>query len=158
MKYDSILERKFHEQFSDLVYHENNLKHYPITFYDLEGTPFKASPDFYCKKRNIVIELKGSQLNTNKTKLKCTQKIQYQLNRFGSKEEKYYRLKNGFNQSIFKQGIVNRSIRSSNYQFQFLLVFTDDTKLSTQSKNKMKAEKIDWCFANEWQEYEFNKH
>ena len=59
--------------------------------------------------------------------MKCTQKIQYQLNRFGSKEEKFYRLKHGFNQSIFKQGIVNRSIRSSNYQYQFLLVFTDDT-------------------------------
>jgi hypothetical protein len=157
LKYDSILERKFHEQFPDLIYHENNLKTFPYTFYDEDGVAFQASPDFYCEQRNIVIELKGSQLNTHKTKLVCAEKIQYQLNRFGNKEEDFYLLKHGFNQSLFKQGIVNRGIRSSNYQYQFLLIFTDDTKLSTQSKNKMAVEKIDWCYVSEWQDYQFDK-
>jgi hypothetical protein len=158
LKYDSTLERKFHEQFPDLVYHENNLKHYPFTFYDSEGTPFNASPDFYCSERNIVIELKGKQLNTAKTKYKSDAEILNKRRRFGDKYLTFYQLKHGFNHSLYKQGTVNRTIRASNYQYQFLLVFTDGTKITTNSINKMKAEKIDWCFASEWLEYEFKKY
>jgi hypothetical protein len=157
LKYDSILEQKFHEQFSDLIYHENNFNHYPLTFYDAEAVGYKATPDFYCDQRNIVIELKGHQLNNTKSKLLSNSKLQNQQSFRGSLTT-FDHLRYGWNHSRYKQGTVNRCIRSSNYQYQFLLVFTNDTKLSTQAKNSMAKEKIDWCFASEWQGYTFNKY
>jgi hypothetical protein len=154
LKYDSILEREFHEQFPDLVYHESNLKHYQFTFYDFEGCAFKASPDFYCEERNIVIELKGFQLNNITTKNLSIEKLLYQ-ERFKGKLTPYDKLKFAFNHSLYKQGTVNRTIRVSNYHYNFLLVFEDKTKISTQSKKKMNEEGIDWCFVSQWQEYQF---
>jgi len=156
LKYDSILERKFHEQFPDLVYHENNLKHYPFTFYDSDGVAFKASPDFYCEERNIVIELKGRKLNNVATKKLSIDKLASQ-EQYNGKLTDYHKLLFAFNHSLYKQATVNRAIRDSNYQYNFLLVFEDKTDLTTQSKNKMKKEGIDWCYASEWQDYQFDK-
>jgi hypothetical protein len=154
LKYDSILEREFHERYPDLVYHKSNLKHYQFTFYDFEGFAFKASPDFYCEEKNIVIELKGFQLNNIKTKSLSVESLLSQES-FKGKLTPYDKLKFGFNHSLYKQGTVNRTIRVSNYQYNFLLVFEDKTKISTQSKNKMNKESIDWCFVSQWQEYQF---
>lgn len=156
LKYDSILERKFHEQFPDLVYHENNLNPYRFTFYDDDGNAFNAAPDFYCEERNIVIELKGFQLNNVKTKNLSIEKLLAQ-DSFKGKLTPYDKLKFAFNHSLYKQGTVNRTIRVSNYQYNFLLVFEDKTKISTQSQNKMKEEGIDWCYVSEWQDYQFDK-
>jgi len=156
LKYDSILEREFHEQFPDLIYQEDNLKHLPFTFYDSDGVSFKASPDFYFKQRNIVIELKGHQLNTIKSKKDSTEKMHYHRSRFRELTP-YHQLKYGFNHSLFKQGAVNRTLRLSNYQYQFLLVFADGTELTTQAKTKLTEEKVDWCFASDWESYTFDK-
>lgn len=154
LNYDSILERTFHEQFPSLVYHENNLKHYPFTFYDSDGVAFKASPDFYCEERNIVIELKGFKLNNVATKKVSLEKLASQ-EKYNGTLTNYHKLLYAFNHSLYKQAAVNRTIRGSNYQYNFLLVFVDGTKLTTQSKNRMKEQQIDWCFASDWQDYQF---
>jgi len=153
LSYDSAIEENFHQQYPNLIYHADNHKHYPFTFFDDDGEKFKAAPDFYCNERNLVIELKGFQLNNVKNKSASKDKLQTQLE-FNGDLKPYDKLRYGFNHSIYKQGAVNRTISASNYQYKFLLVFTDNTKLSAQSKNKMIKEQIDWCYVKEWENYQ----
>jgi hypothetical protein len=104
-------------------------------------------------ERNLVIELKGRQLNNVKTKVSSQENLQKQQSYKGCLSS-FDQLKYGFNHSVFKQGKVCRGLRDSNYQYSLLIVFTDDTKLTTQAINKMKSEKLDWCFVTDYKCYQ----
>lgn len=151
--YDSKIEEQFHRKHPDLIYVSDNHQYFPQTFYDASGAPFKATPDFYDRERNLVIELKGRQLNNVKTKVSSQENLQKQQSYKGCLSS-FDQLKYGFNHSVFKQGKVCRGLRDSNYQYSLLIVFTDDTKLTTQAINKMKSEKLDWCFVTDYQCYQ----
>ncbi|MEZ8383483.1 MULTISPECIES: hypothetical protein [Vibrio] len=121
-------------------------KPYKTTFYDEDGTPFKAHPDFWHPESKTVIEFKAHQLNTCKTKAESQQKLDNQQE-FRGKLTFFDKLKWGWNHSIYKQSKVQSSLNSLGHSM--LVVFSDRTKLSTRNKNLMNKISLKWCFESE---------
>ncbi|WP_417585161.1 hypothetical protein [Nitrincola sp.] len=116
---------------------------YPNSFEDSEGCTFWAKPDFIYQD-TIYVEFKCYKLNNKKTQDHADESWSKQRHWITRKNRQQKLLENHWSNSVFKQGIVAR-----HYQGRFLLVFKDNTKLSTQAVNKMKAEKIPWCYESE---------
>lgn len=138
LNFDSQSEENFFTRNSTILTASTN-SFFPDTFKDVDGCIFKAKPDF--TYNDIYIEYKSYQLNTQKSQSHAVQSMEKQQYRVNYKNRNIINLDNGWNHSVFKQGIVARK-----YSNRFLLVFKNNTKLSTQSKNKMGDESINWCF------------
>ena len=137
----------------ECLFHLNNQylksiqdKPYKTTFYDEDGTPFKAYPDFWHPESRTVIEFKAHQLNTCKTKAESQQKLDKQ-EEFKGYLKFYDKLKWGWNHSLYKQAKVQSSLQSLGHNM--LVVFADETKISTQNKNLMNKIGLKWCFESE---------
>tara|TARA_Y100000588_G_C14097302_1_gene857185 strand:- start:384 stop:860 length:477 start_codon:yes stop_codon:yes gene_type:complete len=142
--YDSLAECKFHLNNKHL-----NLitdKPYKMTFYDENGEAFTAYPDFYDPKSQLVIEFKDYKLNTHTTK-KSSEERKQQIEGFKGKLSRLDKLNHGWNHSMFKQAKVQSSLAAKG--FKMLVVFSDDTKLSTTNKNKMDKLGLEWCYERE---------
>ncbi|MCY9871809.1 hypothetical protein [Vibrio barjaei] len=141
----------------ECLFHLNNQylksiqdKPYKTTFYDEDGTPFKAYPDFWHAESQTAIEYKAHQLNTCKTKADSQQKLDNQQE-FRGKVTFFDKLKWGWNHSLYKQAKVQNSLESLGHKM--LVVFADETKLSTQNKNKMAKANLTWCWESELPEH-----
>jgi hypothetical protein len=140
-KYDSQAEQTFHEQYPHLQLVTGT--YYQTTFEDSNGVAFNARPDFYCTFTDLQIEFKCNQLNTTKSKADSQMKLDKQREH---KALSLYDLLNfGWNHSIYKQGKVGRTIPN------FCIVFTENTKLSSYSKNLMDKQGINWMFIKQYQ-------
>lgn len=114
---------------------------FPTPFYDSEGKLFNAQPDFLYKGL-IWIEFKCFQLNNYEPQSRCFELLT-DKSKFSSSLN-YLKLKYHWSNSIYKQAAVSEA-----YPSHFLIVFKDQTKLSTQSKNLMNRLGINWCFEQE---------
>lgn len=146
--YESLAECKFHINNPYLQIISN--KPYKTTFYDEDGSPFKAYPDFWHPETQTAIEFKDYKLNTHKTKQASTERCK-QIEDFKGKLTRFDKLNNGFNHSMYKQAKVQSSLQSLGHNM--LVVFSDTTKLSTQNKNLMKKIDLTWCWEHELPEY-----
>lgn len=142
--FDSKEEQHFHHRNPKLVPSQKN--YYPITFRDSEGTSFRAKPDFIYKDQ-IYVEFKSCQLNNKPTKFKADYDYHKQVKAGFSKRKRSLQLLHQWHHSVIKQGIVARAL-----QGHYLLVFKDNTKLTTQAKNKLEHEQVPWCYEKEMQE------
>lgn len=149
--YDSKEECLFHINNSYLKVISD--KPYKTIFYDEDGVPFKAFPDFWHPESQTAIEYKAHQLNNCKTKAESQSKLDKQKD-FRSKLTFFDQLKWGWNHSLYKQAKVQSSLKSLGHNM--LVVFADDTKLSTQSQNKMKKENLIWCYESEIETHLFH--
>ena len=120
--------------------------YFPCTFKDSNNETFRARPDFMYN--GIYIEYKSHQLNTSSSRLDAITKWENQQHWIAPRHRAYNKLKIDWNHSVYKQGIVARA-----YPDNFLLVFKEGTKLSTQSKNRMKEQEITWCYEPEMMEH-----
>ena len=141
----------------ECIFHINNPhveivvdKPYKMNFFDDNGHVFKAYPDFYDKSSLTVIEYKAHQLNNYQTKESCQQKLDNQKE-FRGKVTSFDKLKFGWNHSMYKQRIVQRTLESLGHKM--LVVFSDTTKLSTRNKNLMKKIDLTWCWEKDLPEY-----
>jgi len=142
IKYDSDIEQNFHLQFPFLELVNDTF--FDKTFRDTENTPFKAKADFTCPITGLVIELKGYQLNNIKTK-SASNNRQLNITNFKGWLTPKDLLETGFNHSLYKHSIVSKEIPN------YAIVFKDDTKISSTSKNKMVKENINFMFAKDYQ-------
>jgi hypothetical protein len=122
---------------------------YKTTFYDEDGSPFKAYPDFWHAESQTAIEFKAHQLNTCKTKAASQSKLDNQQ-KFRGKLTFFDKLKWGWNHSMYKQAKVQSSLAALGHK---MVVFADETKISTQSKNRMDKIDLTWCFEYELPQY-----
>ena len=148
MNYDSKEEFNFHKRNPDLEYLS---AYYTQTFEDCNHHVFNAKPDFFNHTLNCFIEYKSHQLNTIKSFDDYLTKWDKQQSFI--KPHNYYisLLKMGWNHSINKQAIVASTLKADD--LNYLLVFKDSTKLSTQSKNKMDKLLLPWCYESDLSTY-----
>ncbi len=144
MKYDSKEEELFHQRHPNLIQCAD--KPYNFTFYDEQGTSFKAYPDFYSEELKCYIEFKCHQLNNKPDKNTADDHHQRQIS-FKGRDCIKYQLDNSWNHSLFKQAKVQSSLAS--LDIKILVVFKDGTKLTPQSINKMKAVGLVWFYEYE---------
>jgi hypothetical protein len=139
MQYDSNEEEQFHQRHPELILCSD--KPYNYTFYDNEGSPFRAYPDFYSEKLGCYIEFKCHQLNNKKTKSEADLAHQKQIS-FKGRDCTKYQLDHGWNHSLHKQTKVQSSLDSLG--IKMIIVFKTGTKLTTQAINKMNANGLKW--------------
>jgi len=144
--YDSKDEKSFHEKFPHL--RRNESTSFPLVLED--GSPYNSTPDFYCPLLNMIIEFKSHQLN-NVVSLSTSLAKQEQELEYKGYVSSYFKLKSGFNHSICKQGLTADYVASKT-KHKFSIIFKDDTKLSTQSKNKMSLNNIPWLYESQYYE------
>lgn len=143
-EYDSEQEELFHQRHPHLIQCADTFYHY--TFYDADGSPFQAKPDFYHPTLECWIEFKCHQLNNKKTKQLADESHQKQINYKGRDCIKY-QLDNGWNHSLFKQAKVQSSLKAMGKLM--IVIFKDGTKLTTTSKNKMKQQGLEWIYESD---------
>ncbi|EMF7387761.1 hypothetical protein ACEV85_02780 [Vibrio parahaemolyticus] len=139
MNYDSKEEEQFHQRHPELILCSG--KPYNFTFYDNEGTPFRAYPDFYSEKLGCYIEFKCHQLNNKLDKRSAEAAHQKQINYMGYDCLKY-QLDYGWNHSLHKQAKVQSSLKSLG--IEMMVLFKKGTKLTTQAINKMNDNGLNW--------------
>lgn len=142
MTFDSSAEEAFYTRNSHLLTRPVKTE-FPTTFYDDEETPFTAKYDFLTNT-GIYIEFKARQLNYIETKRDSILALKAQERYTNNRNRDYKRLLLGWNHSIYKHSII-----SSIYGSKYLVVFKDNTKISTQSKNKMTSLGINWIYESE---------
>lgn len=138
-KYDSLAEHAFHKRHPELVMVKGTFQN---EFHDGTQT-FQACPDFWDPSAQCYIEFKCHQLNNHLTKSEAAQKLQSAIE-FKGHELLIDKLKHGWNHSYIKQSIVQRALAEKG--IHLVLVFADKTKLSTQSKNRMKLAGLKWQY------------
>lgn len=137
--FDSKAEQDFYHRYSDFIETAQD-QFFPCIFNDSNGHYFRAKPDFTYK--GIFIELKSRKLNGSKTQQHAEERYSKPL---PFKEVSIlHKLDTQWNHSRFKQGIVART-----YPGEFLIVFKDNTPLSTFAINRMAEEEIPWCYESE---------
>ena len=139
--YDSVAESTFHSKHSHLNLITDSF--YNHNFTDESGITFKAKPDFYDPDTNTYIEFKSHQLNTKPTKLKAKSDLQRVVD-YKGKELLIDKLKHDWNHSLYKQAAVQQTLSVNNSKM--VVIFSDNTKLSTQSKNKMCSLGLEWFY------------
>lgn len=145
MNYDSKAEQQFHQRNPDLTLAQD--EHYLCSFTDTDDYTFRAKPDFWCESTQTFIEFKDYQLNTSSTKTIAKEKLS-KLVEFKGRELLIDKLKCDWNHSLHKQAIVQNDL-FDNHGIRMLVVFSDKTKLSAQSINKMARLSLDWCFESD---------
>ena len=144
MNYDSREEQLFHKRHQNLEYLD---AYYTQTFEDCNHETFHAKPDFFDHDLNCFIEFKCYQLNTVKSQEDYDTKWGKQKKYLSPYNYNMSLLKYGWNHSIIKQSIVASTLRAND--LNYLLVFKDNTELSTQSKNKMNKLLLPWCYESD---------
>ncbi|EOG9060647.1 hypothetical protein ACLK5F_001398 [Vibrio fluvialis] len=139
MQYDSKEEELFHQRHPELILCSG--KPYNYTFFDDEGSSFRAYPDFYSETLDCYIEFKSHQLNNKKTKSAAEKSHQKQIN-FKGRDCTKYQLDHGWNHSLYKQAKVQSSLKSLG--INMIVVFKDGIKLTIQAINKMNANGLKW--------------
>lgn len=137
--FDSNEEYKFFTRNTDTLSPAQS-ELYPDRFKDSEGSTFWAKPDFIYQN-TIYVEFKCYKLNNKMTQEHAEESWDKQRHWITPKNRQQKLLENHWSNSVFKQGIVAR-----HYQGRFLLVFKDNSKLSTQAINKMAVQQITWCY------------
>ncbi|WP_299665077.1 hypothetical protein [uncultured Psychromonas sp.] len=134
--YDSKQEMYFHQRNPELQY---NFKDEPFdyTFKDQNFENFKCIWDFYDKETNTYIEFKSYKLNKNPTKEICRNTWQA-FTTYNKRPSLYNKLNYSWSNGGIKQTIVSRKINSDEFDFNFIVVFSDSTKL-TDNKRGDKA-------------------
>lgn len=143
--YDSQAEYQFHQRNNHL--HLITDKPYKTTFYDNKGIAFKAYPDFYDSNNLTCIEFKSYQLNTQPDKATAKRKLKA-VQDYKGKELLIDKLHFDWNHSMYKQAKVQSSL--SALGFKMLVVFSDNTEITTTNKNKMSALNLTWLYESDY--------
>lgn len=143
--YDSIEEQNFHIRNPHL--RQLNDQHFNNWFTDTDGVAFKAMPDFFDDSTKTYIEFKCHQLNTKQTKSDSESRLQ-KIQDFKGYLPNNDLLNNGWNHSMYKQAIVQQTLALNGEKM--IVVFKDNTKLTTRNKNLMTKIGLEWLYESEY--------
>lgn len=148
--FDSTAEQLFSDRHPNLVRDNSYL---PCIFTEInvdEGATkpktFNAKADFRDLDTRTIIEFKCRQLNYMKTQKQADKQFT-ERSKF-SKNTAFINLECGWNHSVYKHAAVAKMLKELGYKY--LIIFTDDTTLTTQARNKMKSLDIQWCYESDY--------
>jgi len=149
--YDSKQESYFHKRHPELQY---NFKGEPFdyTFKDINFEPFKCIWDFYDADTNTYIEYKSYKLNKNPTKEICRNTWEG-FTTYNKRPSIYNKMNYSWSNSGMKQSIVSHKINSDDFDFNFIVVFSDKTKLTDNKRGDkayMNGLGLNYCMESEY--------
>lgn len=115
--FDSLAEAKASFRFAELSCFHAKSK-FSQTFKDMEGTEFRACPDFYHARYGLYLEFKTATLNGVKTKASADKQLN-EKEAFKGSLSLYDRLKLQWNHARRKHAIVQKALTPQNYVVVF---------------------------------------